>query len=219
MPDKSDTHTEINFLSALESGEVTTQMRLSQRVSISVGLVNALLKRAIHKGFVKARTAPAKRYAYYLTPKGFTEKSRLVAEYLETSLDFFRLVRTEYGEIFERLKQRDETRVILAGRGELTEIALLSAREQGIEPAAVFDRETNAEFFHGLVIIRQFDGLRADDSIVITESRYPQSLVNDLLSDQNATTLLIPSFLQISMPMGSEEANINADGPTDGGAV
>lgn len=219
MPDKSDTQTEINFLSALENGEVTTQMRLSQRVSISVGLVNALLKRAIHKGYVKARSAPAKRYAYYLTPKGFTEKSRLVAEYLETSLDFFRLVRTEYGEIFERLKQRDKARVILAGRGELTEIALLAAREHGIEPAAVFDRETNAEFFHGLMIIRQIDGLKADDAIVITESRYPQNLVNDLLSDQIATALLIPSFLQISMPIESEKTNTDADGPANGGPV
>ncbi|OSQ40480.1 hypothetical protein [Thalassospira mesophila] len=211
MPDKSDTQTEINFLSALENGEVTTQMRLSQRIAISVGLVNALLKRAIHKGYVKARNAPAKRYAYYLTPQGFTEKSRLVAEYLETSLDFFRLVRTEYSEIFERIKQCGETRVILAGRGELTEIALLAAREQGIEPAAVFDRETNAEFFHGLKIIRQIDGLTVGDAIVITESRYPQTLVDDLRGDQRATTLLIPSFLQISTPTKSERTNTDVD--------
>ena len=46
------------------------------------------------KGFVKAKAAPYKRYAYYLTPKGFNEKSRLVAQYLEVSLDFFRTART-----------------------------------------------------------------------------------------------------------------------------
>jgi DNA-binding MarR family transcriptional regulator len=143
MPNKSDIQTEINFLAALEAGKVTSQMRLSQRIGVSVGLINALIKRAILKGYVKARSAPAKRYAYYLTPKGFSEKSRLVADYLETSLDFFRMARAEYGDIFERLRHCGDNRIILGGRGELTEIALLAAREQGLEPTAVFDSSSD----------------------------------------------------------------------------
>src|SRR3546814_4310673 len=59
---------------------------------------SALLKRCAAKGLVKIQNAPARRYAYYLTPKGFAEKSRLVAEYLETSLHFFRGARSQYEE-------------------------------------------------------------------------------------------------------------------------
>ena len=71
-----------DFLAALERGEVVAQMTLSKRISVSIGLIDALLRRTIHKGFVKTKAAPHKGYAYYLTPKGFSEKSRLVARYL-----------------------------------------------------------------------------------------------------------------------------------------
>ena len=69
-------HSELEFLTAVERGEVVTQKSLSQRIGIAVGLINALVKRSMVRGYVKARQAPYKRYAYYLTPEGFAEKSR-----------------------------------------------------------------------------------------------------------------------------------------------
>ncbi|WP_205944564.1 hypothetical protein [Pelagibius litoralis] len=77
---------ELNLFTAVEQGEVMTQVALKQQVGVSVGLV----KRAVNKGYVKACQVPYRRYAYYLTPQGFWEKNRLVAKYLETSLSFFR---------------------------------------------------------------------------------------------------------------------------------
>jgi DNA-binding MarR family transcriptional regulator len=68
--------------------QALNQRKLARQIGISVGLVNALVHRAVHKGLIKIKEAPARRYAYYLTPKGFAEKSRLVAEYLEVSLRF-----------------------------------------------------------------------------------------------------------------------------------
>src|SRR3546814_11880534 len=67
-------------------------------MGVALGLANALLKRCAAKGLVKIQNAPARRYAYYLTPKGFAEKSRLVAEYLEPSLHFFRGSRSQRSE-------------------------------------------------------------------------------------------------------------------------
>ena len=46
MADKIGLQTEIELLSALERREVVTQPALARRLSISVGMVNALLKRA-----------------------------------------------------------------------------------------------------------------------------------------------------------------------------
>jgi len=78
------------LLSSIESDESVTQRSLAVRLGIAVGLTNAYFKRCVHKGWVKAQAIPAKRYAYYLTPQGFSEKSRLVGEYLTSSLGFFR---------------------------------------------------------------------------------------------------------------------------------
>ena len=55
------------------------------------------------QGCMKARQAPYKRYAYYLTPEGFVEKSRLVGEYLQSSLEFFRKARGQYTKSSNRL--------------------------------------------------------------------------------------------------------------------
>ena len=86
---------ELNLLSALEAGTSESQASLARRIGAAVGLVNALLRRSVRKGYVKMTSAPARRYTYYLTPKGFAEKSRLTAEYLAFSLDFFRRARRD----------------------------------------------------------------------------------------------------------------------------
>ena len=140
MGDKTKTQTQIELLTALERGEVVTQMALSKRLSVSVGLVNALLKRVMHKGLVKAKAAPYKRWAYYLTPRGFDEKSRLVAEYLETSLAFFRNARQEYRALFLRGHECGFRKFILVGRGEVSEIALLAAVETDAKVVGILDR-------------------------------------------------------------------------------
>lgn len=174
MGDQSKIEVELDFLSSLEEGEVITQMTLSKRIRVSIGLVNALLKRAVHKGYVKARSAPYKRYAYYLTPTGFAEKSRLVAEYLEISLDFFRVARADYGELLARAEACGIAHVVFIGGGELAEIALLSAREAGVEVVAILDRGANRSAFHGIPVVQGFDELPEAAAVVIADAKQPQ---------------------------------------------
>ena len=123
LADKIGIQTEIELLAALERREVVTQPALAKRLSISVGMVNALLKRAVRKGLVKARAAPYKRWAYYLTLEGFEEKSRLVARYLDSSLAFFRMARREYRLLFLGGRRMGFRRFVLVGRGEVADIA------------------------------------------------------------------------------------------------
>ena len=85
----------MRLLSTIEGDKSVTQRSLALRLGIAVGLTNAYFKRCVRKGWVKARAVPAKRYAYYLTPTGFAEKSRLVGEYLTSSLGFFRKARAQ----------------------------------------------------------------------------------------------------------------------------
>ena len=78
----------VKLLDNVAGQEAANQRALARNIGISVGLVNALVHRAVRKGLIKIKQAPARRYAYYLTPKGFAEKSRLVAQYLDYSLSF-----------------------------------------------------------------------------------------------------------------------------------
>ena len=198
MSGKFKVPAELDFLASLEQGEVVTQMRLSKRVAVSVGLINALLRRAMHKGYVKAKSAPYKRYAYYLTPKGFAEKSRLVAEYLEVSLAFFRTARMEYGELFARASATGARRFALVGGGELAEIALLAAREAEIDIAFVLDRETNKDRVHGIPIARSPRQLSGVDAVVITDSRAPQQTFDSMREYFSEAQILAPDLLRIA---------------------
>ena len=175
MPSKTPLKTELDILAALESGEVVTQMTLAKRVGVAVGLINALIKRGMRKGYVKARSAPYKRYAYYLTPKGFAEKSRLVALYLENALDFFREARREYAELFERARLSGVRRLVLVGGGELAEIAGIAATDLDIELVGLVDPEANQPRRHALPVLASIAEIDAADAAVITDARAPEA--------------------------------------------
>src|SRR6202047_1963447 len=85
----------LGLLESVQRGDAHSQRRLAAELGIALGLVNAYLKRCIKKGLVKVSEAPARRYAYYLTPHGFAEKSRLTVEYLSWSFSFFRRARED----------------------------------------------------------------------------------------------------------------------------
>ena len=197
MADKTGLQTEIDLLAALERREVVTQPALAKRLSISVGMVNALLKRAVRKGLVKAKAAPYKRWAYYVTPEGFQEKSRLVARYLDASLAFFRMARREYRVLFLDGQRMGFRRFVLVGRGEVAEIALLAALEADAALVGILDREANTDRLHGLPVLRSLEEAEAWDALVITESRHPQAAFERLRGTVPERQVLTPPFLRI----------------------
>jgi len=99
-------------------------------MGVALGLANSYLKRCVKKGWIKVSTAPANRYAYYLTPTGFSEKTRLTAEFFKTSFALFRQSGDEYTRLLNELTDScdEENRtLLLVGLSDLTEIALMRA--------------------------------------------------------------------------------------------
>src|SRR5690242_20518321 len=125
------------LLTAIEQRAEVTQRDLSHELGIALGLANAYLKRCVRKGLVKVSQVPARRYAYYLTPQGFAEKSRLTASYLSHSFSFFRRAREQFADIFVTAAARQHTRVLLVGAGDLADIARLVVPEHALEVAGV----------------------------------------------------------------------------------
>ncbi len=208
MSDEARTQTEMDLIAALEEGGAVTQMSLSKRLMVSVGLVNALLKRAVNKGFVKVKAAPRKRYIYYVTPKGFREKAHLVADYLECSLRFFRRARTQFDELLAVLHARGARRIVVIGGGELMEILMLSQQDSDVEVVAVLDWETNKERLQGILVARSFDELPEFDAAVIAAVRQPQEAFDQACAALGAARVFAPPLLRISRgTAGGEKAD------------
>ena len=68
---------DLQFLEELEKNPIVSQRELSHRFGIALGVTNSCLKRMARKGWIRIRDLNPRRIGYYLTPKGFLEKTRL----------------------------------------------------------------------------------------------------------------------------------------------
>jgi DNA-binding MarR family transcriptional regulator len=186
------------MLDVIENRDHVTQRDLAGELGIALGLTNVYLKRCINKGLIKVRKAPARRYAYYLTAKGFSEKARLTARFLSRSLRFFRLAREDCSSLFAAARARGLRRVALIGASDLSEIAVLAALDAGVQVVGVLDEETNRQQLAGMPILRSLHELAAADAVVITDSRDPQAAYDRMLGKFAAEKVLVPSLLRLT---------------------
>ena len=129
----------LKLMEALEGERSQSQRDLANRLGISLGLVNALLKRFIKKGYFRVRTAPKGRVKYLLTPRGVAEKSMLTYRYIHYSLSIYRELQNKFRPIFLNLKFEGRKRIILFGKGELAEIASSVMKENNLQLVAIID--------------------------------------------------------------------------------
>ena len=187
----------LGLLDAVEQDRAHSQRHLASELGIALGLVNAYLKRCMKKGLVKVSQAPARRYAYYLTPQGFAEKSRLTVEYLSFSFSFFRQAKTDCSELFRLAKARGVRAVLLIGRSDLAEIAALCAMEQGIEVAGLVDTEAEGNFI-GAPIFRSIDDADAVfDAVLITDLRNARASSEAAIARLGLEHVLVPELLRV----------------------
>ena len=139
----------LRLLEAIEAREVTNQRELAQALNISLGLVNAFMKRLAKKGYFKITTIPRNRVKYLLTPEGVREKSRLTYEYIKYSIGFYREIREILITLFARLQNEGVERIALYGCGEVAELAYLFLQNTDIALAGVFDEKGDGREFYG----------------------------------------------------------------------
>lgn len=188
----------LRVLDDVDGDRVGSQRSLALRLGIAVGLANAYLRRCVRKGWVKVRQVPARRYAYYLTPQGFAEKSRLTAEYLGYSFSFFRNARAQCVDLLESAQRRGATRILLAGDGDLAEIATLAAREVGIELVGVWAPGCNRASIAGVQVLAELPHEDAFDLVLLTDIKAPQDSYDALRRQVGDDRLLVPSLLRVS---------------------
>jgi DNA-binding MarR family transcriptional regulator len=199
----------LSVLTSIERDSAITQRKLAHELGIALGLANAYLRRCVRKGLVKMRQVPINRYAYYLTPQGFAEKSRLTAVYLAVSLDFFRHARSDCVALFRECEARGWRKIALCGAGDLAEIAILSAGETAVEVICVIDSRFAGRRCGGLPIVADLAAAltrgdaRGLDGIMLTDTQSPQASFDILSSLVQSSgfpphSVVAPSLLRIS---------------------
>ncbi|MCP5370566.1 MAG: winged helix-turn-helix transcriptional regulator [Hyphomicrobiales bacterium] len=199
----SETEITLGVLNAVHENSAVTQRSVAQELGIALGLANAYLKRCVKKGYIKVTQIPANRYAYYLTPTGFAEKSRLTTQYLTMSFDFFRHARTQCGAVFADCETHGWRRVALVGVSDLGEIATLCARDHDVELRGFLDPSHGEAQFAGLPVAALVADLAPVDAWVVTDLARPQETFDAMAAQVRPDCVLAPSLLNISRPGGN----------------
>ncbi len=160
-----------------------TQRDLSRTLGIALGLVNSYIKNLALKGYITISAIPRKRYRYYLTPKGFREKTRLAYEHLKNFTNLYRTARRDFRDLFFSLEKRGIKRVALCGVDEIAEIAYLSSKEVDVELAGILDDQRAGTRFFDYTVHPMKDamGLGAE-LFIITTFKGGNELVERLIS-------------------------------------
>ena len=194
-------------LQELKRHKSTELGEMAKELGIALGLANHYLKRCVSKGLIKAKQAPANRYAYYLTPTGFAKKSQLTARYLTMSFDFFRHARTHCTDVFDFCIARNWNKIGLVGTSDLAEIAILCVRDHAIEFTGFIDPDCAGTEFAGLPVFSSISEMQAADAYVIVDLSGPQEIFNKLQQSIPSERILAPRLLNISRSSGFEQAS------------
>lgn len=186
---------ELDFLSSLEEGKEVTQQLISKKISVSIGFVNALIKKFLKKGIIKVQQAPYKRFIYYVTPDGFSQKSKLVLEYLTDSLSLFRALRSELNLVF--LKNKNIS-FLLYGISEITEIAVLSANEANVKIDGILDINSKKKNYLNFPILNKLPKDLKNKKIIICCIKNAQKIYFDLSEKFSDDKIIVLDCLFIS---------------------
>ena len=198
----NETEITLGLLTAVEENRSLTQRSAASELGIALGLTNAYLKRCIKKGLIKVQQVPPNRYAYYLTPKGFAEKSRLTAEYLTSSFTFFRRARTQCNDALAECARRGWRRIGLYGISDLAEIAVLCTSEHDVRLVGVVGEDDTREVFFDLPVAPSFAVLDPVDAVLVTDLAGAQDSFDRLAALMPAERILTPPILRVSRGNG-----------------
>jgi DNA-binding MarR family transcriptional regulator len=142
----------LKILEEIEKDYSQSQRDLSNKLNISLGLVNSFIKRLVNKGYCKITTVPKNRVKYILTPKGVLEKTRLTYQYFQYSFVFYRMVRRNLQKLFMRLVEQGVKSIVFYGVSDVAEIAYITLQETSIKMIAIVDEKMMGKIFLGNVV-------------------------------------------------------------------
>ena len=165
---------ELEILRSVDEENRITQRELAKRTGLSLGAVNVLIKRLIHKGLIKIEHINSRTIKYILTPKGLMEKARLTYQYIVQSYNYISNIEIKLEQIMRSKKETEK--VILYGiKDEVYDIITAKLRKIG----------EDFEFIERGEELSQFS---EKNYIIITW--HPEDIENDINKNLNVVSIL-----------------------------
>lgn len=110
-----------------------TQRTMAKNANISLGMMNAVLKRCIERGWIAVQNLNMKKVCYCLTPEGFNEISKRSSNYMKSSFSMMNDYADKIQNIIIRAKEEGKTKVVLYGNSNVQFVIEWACQKSGLE--------------------------------------------------------------------------------------
>ena len=167
---------ELNLLQELEKNPIVSQRELSHKFGIALGVTNACLKRMTRRGWIRIVGLNHHKIGYYLTPKGFAEKTRLALHLVNWTIQHYSTLKSLIGKRLLEIQNAGIERVVFYGVSDEMEIALITIQGTNLKLVGIVE-----------------DDEKYASQIIFGYELEPVSRVHELRPD----AVLITSFLNV----------------------
>jgi DNA-binding PadR family transcriptional regulator len=122
----SDEMRDLRLLEELEKHPIVSQRELSHKFGIALGVTNACLKRMARKGLIRIRDLNPRKIGYYLTPKGFVEKTRLTIHLISFRVQHYSELKKVIANRLLEMQRDGRQRVVFYGVSDEMEVAFVT---------------------------------------------------------------------------------------------
>lgn len=139
--DEQDSLILTSIQKTLSENPNANQRTLAENSNVSLGMMNAVLKRCISRGWIAVKNLNMKKVCYCLTPEGFEAISKRSTNYLKRSFSMMNDYADRICSQFEKYKSEGVGTIVLLGKSNIQFVLEYAANKCNIN----FIVDENAE--------------------------------------------------------------------------
>ncbi len=180
MPKEVLDEREFELVNIIGADLGANQRDLSRLMSLSLGMVNMLIRRLLSKGIIRIEQLDKRKVQYLLTPKGFSEKMRKSVQYTLKTINSLDLIKEKIHELIVKEYREGERLFVVLGRSDFAHLIEIVFKDLGLDNYKItyVDKLSNDEIKGLLIICRE--------NVDITKVKISNSinLIHELANDQ-----------------------------------
>ena len=173
---------DLQFLGEIEHNPKISQRELSHKFGIALGVTNACIKRMAQRGLIKLKGIPPRKIAYYLTPKGFSEKTKLTLSFFSYNIRHYAEMKKQISKKLLEMQNSGIKRIAFYGISDKMEVAYITLQGLDMELVGIADEEKNRGkkvFGYKVVGLKDVSDLNPE-AVLITSVKDQTSYIKNL---------------------------------------
>jgi len=181
---------DLQLLEEIEQNPKVSQRELSNKFGIALGVTNACIKRMARRGLIRLKGFPPRRIAYYLTPKGFAEKSTLMLHFFSYNIQHYAGMKKVISKKLLEMQESGVKRVAFFGVSDEMEIAYITLQGSDMKLVGIADEEGGKQgtklLGHKVLSLGEMKGLNPD-AILVTCLKDQNSYIKNVMKQKECT--------------------------------